>query len=66
MNLKWWTWPVLTVFAAVFVVGVVQLSPDARAAKWVGSWDVTITVMAQNATFPGLVTLGGGWDAADG
>jgi hypothetical protein len=46
---------ILTVAAAYLAVTWQQV--EAKSKDWVGSWNVQITVIAQDATFPGFMTF---------
>ena len=57
------TWKIiLTTCLVLFAITVIYMSiswhkAEAKSKDWVGSWNVEINVVNQNATFPGLVTF---------
>jgi hypothetical protein len=56
-------WLMILSFGIIVCVGafsllvVPKLSVDAKAKDWVGAWNVDITVVNQNARFPGLISF---------
>jgi hypothetical protein len=48
----------LVVFAvALAALALPRLTAEAKGKDWIGSWDTQVTVVNQNAKFPGLMTF---------
>lgn len=47
----------VVLMAVAMVLVVPRLGAQAKGKDWIGSWSSQITVVTQNATFPGLLTF---------